>query len=196
MIYLRTCLAVAGLAALSLGLPAHLATSPARATAGPRADAGRAHAATALPVEFSEDGGELMVARLAYESGNYLLNKARHADPAAARRLLTQAEQHYRACLAHENTTSGAGSLFADARRNRDAARKLLAPPPEKKAEAAPRVARSTPPPAAPKPARTEVVAAPKPAEKTATRRASAGSAEGLMVGPDGIIYRREAAAD
>jgi hypothetical protein len=184
MKYLRTCLAVAGLAALSLGLPTHQAARPARASAGLR-DGGRGRAATALPVQFSADGGELMVARLAYESGNYLLNKARHADKAAARRLLTQAEQHYRACLAHEHTTPDAGGLFADARRNLDAARKLLGAAPEKKADAGPRVARSTPPPAAP---------APKPAVKTEPRRAEAGAAGGLMVGPDGVIYRRAAA--
>jgi hypothetical protein len=182
---LRTCLAVAGLAALSLGLPAHHAGPPGRATARGVA-AGRADGAV-LPVEFSTDGGELMVARLAYESGNYLLNKARQAEPAAARRLLKQADQHYRACLAHENRAPDAGSLFADARRNLETARKLLeaaakdrappAPAPSKKADAAPRVAR----------------AVPKSAEAVAPRRASAPAAEGLMVGPDGVIYHRAA---
>jgi hypothetical protein len=196
---LLSCCAVAGLAALSLGLPAHHATPPARA-AGPQADAGRGRTDFALPVRFDADGGELLVARLAFESGNYLLNKARHADAAAARRLLAQAEQHYRACLAHEGTTPDA-ALFADARRNLEAAQKLLGagapdkPAPEKKPEPAPRVARSAPAPAAPapKPSRTEVAAAPKPAPKSEVR--PDGAAEGLMVGPDGVIYHREAGA-
>jgi hypothetical protein len=200
MKYLLTCCAVAGLAALSLGLPAHHATPPAHA-AGPQADAGRGCADLALPVLFDADGGELMVARLAFESGNYLLSKARHADGAAARHLLAQAKQHYRACLAHEGTTPGAAGLFADARWNLEAARKLLGPgaeekpAPQKKPETASRVARSAPAPAAPapKPPRTEVAVAPKSAPKSEVRHDSAGAAEGLMVGPDGVIYRREA---
>jgi hypothetical protein len=197
MKYLISCCAATCLAALSLGLPAHHATPPARA-AGPQADAGRQHADVALPVQFDTDGGELMVARLAFESGNYLLNKARHAEPAAARRLLTQAEQHYRACLAHEGSTLEAAGLFADARRNLEAARKLLAPErpaPEKKPEPAPRVARIAPAPAAPAPQspRPEVVAQPKPTPKTEVSHDSAAAAEGLMVGPDGVIYHRDA---
>jgi hypothetical protein len=185
MHHLPTRLAVAGLAALSLGLPAHHAGVPGRA-AGLGVEAPRASSAPAQPVEFSA-GGELRAARLAYESGNYLLNKACQADPAAARRLLSQAERHYRACLAHEATTPGAGSLFADARRNLEAARQFLdagatekapAKKPEKKAEAAPRLA----------------PAASKQAEVAGPRRAGA-PAEGLMVGPDGVIYQREAGA-
>src|SRR5579859_2229601 len=125
MKYLTTFCAVACLATLSLRLPAHHAPLPAHA-AGPQADAGRGRTDFALPVQFDADGGEVMVARLAFESGNYLLNKARHADGAAARRLLTQAEQHYRACLAHEGTTPDPAGLFGDARRNLEAARKLL----------------------------------------------------------------------
>ena len=39
----------------------------------------------------------------------------------------------------------------------------------------------------------TGVAAAPKPAEKTVPRGDGAEAAEGLMVGPDGVIYRREA---
>ncbi len=202
MKYLLSCCAVAGLAALTLGLQAHRAATPVRA-AGPQADGDRVRTDFALPVQFDADGGELMVARLAFESGNYLLNKARHAEPAAARRLLAQAEQHYRACLAHEGSTPDAAGLFADARRNLEAAQKLLnagtpkKPAPEKKPAAAPRAAQSAPAPAvpAPKSSRTEVAVAPKPAPKSEVRHDSAAAAEGLMVGPDGVIYHREAEA-
>ncbi len=40
-----------------------------------------------------------------------------------------------------------------------------------------------------------ETVAAPKAAGRAAPHAADAGAAEGLMVGPDGVIYRREAEA-
>jgi hypothetical protein len=193
MKYLTTCCAVAGLAALSLGLPAHDPTRPAR-TAGPQADSRPWGTDLAFPAQFDADGGELLVARLAFASGNYLLNKARHAGPAAARRLLAQAERHYRTCLAHEGTTPDAAGLFADARRNLEAARKLLGPgaqdqpAPEKTSEAAPRAVQSAPAPLAPAPK-------PAPAQKSEVRHGSAGTAEGLMVGPDGVIYWREAGA-
>ena len=123
MKYLLPWCAVAGLAAISLSLPAHHARPPARAT-GPEAHGGRGRTNFARPAQFG-----------------------------------------------------------ADARRDLGAARKPLgAGAPVKKTEAAPRVAQSAP--AAP---------APKPAPKREGRHDSAGAAEGLMVGPDGVIYRREA---
>ena len=51
---------------------------------------------------------------------------------------------------------------------------------------AAPQPVQGAPAPAAP---------APKPAEKPALPGGSAGATEGVMVGPDGVIYRREGEA-
>jgi hypothetical protein len=115
------------------------------------------------------DGTDLLLARIANESGTFLLSKA-----AGDARRLRQAAAHFRACLAHE-PTAGAGTLFADARRNLEQAERLLA--------AANRPAPAPVAPAAPE--RKAAAVSPPPAPAAAVRP------EPVMVGPDGVIYRR-----
>src|SRR4051794_28516851 len=67
---------------------------------------------------------DILLARIAAECGNHLLEQARRhpSNP----QLLKQAAQHYRACLAHEETASDAGSLFKDARAHLDEVEAML----------------------------------------------------------------------
>jgi hypothetical protein len=118
------------------------------------------------------DSADLLLARIAYDSGSYLLKRAR-ATPGSAR-LLQQAAQHFRACLSHEDDAPENAILFGEARHDLAVAERLLA---EAQRPAAPAPVRAAPQPA-PEPPPALPVTVPRQAEK--------------MVGPDGVIYQRE----
>jgi hypothetical protein len=144
---------------------------------------------------------ELQAARIALGCGTCLLTKAREVEGPTALALLELSVQQFRACLSFEADTPDARELFADARRQLGQAKDLLAraghpqpaadPRPEAKESVAgndkddaPRSSELLPlPQASPPPADR-----PTPAVRTP---AAAKPAEPLMVGPDGVIYRR-----
>jgi hypothetical protein len=119
------------------------------------------------------DGAELLVARMAYDCGNFLLGRARQAPGSA--HTLRQAAQHFRACLSHEGSVRDAGSLFADARRNLEVAERLLAEGNRLPARVAEQLPAPTP----------KVEAGPAPEAGPP----APGSRVPKMVGPDGVIY-------
>jgi hypothetical protein len=124
----------------------------------------------------SADAAELLLARLAHDSGAYLLARAQ-ADPGNTR-LLQQAAAHFRACLTHEGA-GNAGTLFTDARSKLELSERLLAAArraPANKSAEQPKVVASPAPAPAPAPLPVPP-AAPRPTGQT--------------VGPEGIIYER-----
>jgi hypothetical protein len=144
---------------------------------------------------------ELQAARVALGCGTCLLAKAREVEGGTAVALLELAVQQFRACLSFEADTPAARDLFADARHQLGQAKDLLAraghpepaaePPPQaresvvrKDRDDAPRSSELLP---APQPSRPPA-ASPAPAVRTPV---SAKPTEPLMVGPDGVIYRR-----
>jgi tetratricopeptide (TPR) repeat protein len=74
----------------------------------------------------SADGADPRTARAAYDRGNCAVSQACRGDT-ADRALLEKAVEQYKACLAHEGQSAGAGSLFEDARHNLELAKLLLA---------------------------------------------------------------------
>ena len=140
-------------------------------------------AAGLAPVEG--DAAELLLARLAHDSGSYLLARAQSASGKA--RLLKQAALHFQACLGHESDGNNAGTLFRDARQKLVLAERLLVEanqPPSRKHEEQPipKVAAKPAPTAAP-------VVEQRPAPTATT--APAPRPTGKMVGPEGVIYER-----
>lgn len=120
------------------------------------------------------ESGEMVLARIAAECGNHLLEKARKTIDNG--QLLHQAAQHYRASLAHDN---GSSPLFAEVRGRLAEIEKLQ--------KAAVTEAKPAPAEAKPRPPLVkEAVKVPAPAAAPAP-----GTGEPLMVGPDGVVIRR-----
>ncbi len=125
-------------------------------------------------MDKSDAGMDLRLARQASQAGDYLLDRARKTTD--NRHLLEQAAQHYRACLAHEPTARGAGSLFTEVRARLAQVERLQSSP------AAPTAERLPAPLGEEEPGPVPAVKAPP--------------EEGAMVGPDGVIYRRSTVRD
>jgi hypothetical protein len=121
--------------------------------------------------------GDLLLARIAAECGNHLFEKAVRSPENT--RLANQAALHYRACLAHEPTARDAGNLFRDVRARLEQLDRLQARRDRPAAE----------PKAAVKPPQSE--SKPVVQEKPAPEQPAAEKDEPLMVGPDGVTYRR-----
>lgn len=131
-------------------------------------------------------------ARVALESGNRLLDRASQCDGPLAATLLDLAVEQFRACLSHERKGSDL-ALFQKARAGLQTIKGLKMPTATAQAEIKPE-ALPPPTPAAPKPEPKPQVAtltteepplAPAPLPETSV------ATEPLMVGPDGVIYRR-----
>jgi hypothetical protein len=177
------------------------APTPDAALAAPafRAAAHETPAATTNPPAKGQprpSADELVEARIALGCGKCLLAKARETETPVAIALLELAVGQFRACLRHEAEVPAAADLFADARGRLEQARELLAraghPDPTAETTAktpkgedgeAPRTSELLPAPEASPPAEK-----PAPAVRTPTGKRPA---EPLMVGPDGVIYRR-----
>jgi hypothetical protein len=144
-------------------------------------------------VEQRPGSSDLLLARIANECGSFLLQKASPADP----RLLKQAAAHFRACLSHETSAGGAAPVFADARRKLEQAERLLAQanrPARVERPAPAPVARPAPTAAAPAAEKKTAAVPPPPAprkEPTPPAPRATARPEAVMVGPDGVIYRR-----
>ena len=135
--------------------------------------------ATASPASGAAPGagGDLVFARIAAECGHHLLEKSRREPDNP--RLLRQAAGHLRACLSHETPASSGEPLFVNARRAVEEIERLL------KRHEQPQAREKAP--AAPAPAKPE-------AAPPAAKEESAG--EPIMVGPDGVSFRREKGSD
>jgi hypothetical protein len=125
-------------------------------------------------------GTDALLARLAAECGDHLLERARQQPDNP--HLLNQAAQHYRACLDHEPTCRDA-ALFAGVRGKLEQVERLQARL-AAKARPAPALRPAPPAPAEEKPAAVPEGDSPPPAPVKV-------SAAGRMVGPDGVTFRR-----
>lgn len=162
----------------------------------------------ALDVAFANNadakdvtGSEKLMARLAADCASHLYERAKKQPDNV--RLLEQAAAHYRACLSHEPTVEGAGSLFTDARKDLEQIEKLLAT--RAKGREEPKRVTTPSPKAADKPAEKQKPAdktavAAKKEEKPAPRPAPVEKAkekeERLQFGPDGVIFRKQRGSD
>jgi tetratricopeptide (TPR) repeat protein len=75
-----------------------------------------------------EHGADPRPAQADYDRGNCAFQEACTGGGSPDQGLLAQAAEHYRNCLRREQNTTGAGSLFADARHNLELAKLLQAP--------------------------------------------------------------------
>ncbi len=136
---------------------------------------------------------DLLAARVALGCGACLLNKARESEPPVAVALLELAVQQLRACLSYEADAPPATELFGDARGRLEQAQSLLAraghpapiiPPQPAAKESIPGDGEALRGP--------EVLPAPQASPPSAVRApAGTKAADPVMVGPDGVIYRR-----
>jgi hypothetical protein len=76
--------------------------------------------------ERSADDAALHAARAHYDRGNCAFSKACQDEGTADPDLLEQAARNYEACLAREEATASAGTLFDDARHNLELTRLIL----------------------------------------------------------------------
>jgi hypothetical protein len=155
---------------------------PEAAAPAPAEDAEFVQAAHESAAEIDH----LLAARVALGCGNCLLGKARECEGPTAQTLLDLAVGQYRACLSYELAGPEATKILAEARRNLDATQRLLTRACAN-APAAGRQAAKEPAPA------TEKLPPPLPAAQPPEPmpKASPTAGEPLMVGPDGVIYRR-----
>jgi hypothetical protein len=155
----------------------------------------------ATPEASAQGVNALLEAAIALRCGTQLQEEAKRHSGETAQALLELAAQHFQTCLTHEGQAVATLSLFADARRNLDQTRALLAskpapkvaaPPapvrpemlPKPREDAHPGEAKSAPPPKA---AVTEEKR--QPPAPPAPKKARPNK---LMVGPDGVIYERK----
>lgn len=125
----------------------------------------------AAAVEIPEEPSELQLAHRAAEAGTRLLQQ----DPTDPRKLRS-AQAHFRACLAYESLAPQGTALFAEVRLKLQQTEKLLAQAAQPRTLHAPRELIEQPPTPPP-----PVVVAARPAP----------APEPIMVGPDGIVFRR-----
>jgi hypothetical protein len=141
----------------------------------------------------ADDEAETLLARLAAQSGMYLLDQARKHPNRPA--LLRQAAAHLRACLSHEETLTESTALFQEVRKKLAEVESLLQA--SKSAPVVPHPkAGPGPVPAPSKPEKTPVVppaSESQPAEKEAAKEPAPtpDAPKSLEVGPDGIIYKK-----
>jgi Ca-activated chloride channel family protein len=115
--------------------PPHPTLSPPGGEGGVRGQRGRALVPLTLAVVFLILGWSSLTRAgprkatdpwTAFRRGNELLHQAQEAGAKADPAWLIQALRHYQICLARERSTRNAGTLFDDARYNREMAKLLL----------------------------------------------------------------------
>jgi hypothetical protein len=146
-------------------------------TATAEKSADRQQRGDVLGRELARDG-ELALARIAAECGDYLLVKARNQPDGL--QLLAQASAHYRACLSHESSAVNAGALF-------DSVRTRLGEVERRQRAASTPKAPAT---AVQQPVDEKPHVGP-PLQKKAPTTPTFRNDEAKMVGPDGVQFRR-----